>query len=115
MIAARVRFVVRKVIDRFVVRVDPDIFQHGVRPNSIENVGLMLFNQVNRLGVPSTLKSKDTFVVAAVFVVTNELALRLGRQRRFARARKSKENGSVPPALPILADACMVITPLRGK
>mmetsp|Transcript_92923 Transcript_92923/g.265268 ORF Transcript_92923/g.265268 Transcript_92923/m.265268 type:complete len:489 (-) Transcript_92923:32-1498(-) len=109
--ARRARLVVRDVVDRVrdaavlglldveivrgAVGVEVDVLEHGVALDGAVDVGLGLLRQVDGLGVATTLKVEGTIVIPAVLVVTDQVAVRVGREGGLASAREAEEEGGV--------------------
>ena len=55
-----------------------DIFQQGVAPDGIVNVGLMLLAQVDGLGVAAAFEIEYAVVIPAVFVIPDKLPFGVG-------------------------------------
>lgn len=53
------------------------ILQHGICLDGTVYVGLCIFRQVNRFGVATTLKIKNSIRVPPVLVITNQGAMRI--------------------------------------
>jgi hypothetical protein len=88
---------------RVVVEVDSAaLVDDHVLENRAEGVGrledlrLGVGRQANHLRVAAALHVEDASVAPAVLVVTDERALRIGRERRLAGAREPEEDGSAP-------------------
>lgn len=71
------------------------ILEHGVRVNRAVNIRLCLLAKIDRLGVAPALKVEDAVLVPAVLVVSDERALRVGRQRRLPGATEPEEKSRV--------------------
>mmetsp|Transcript_888 Transcript_888/g.1700 ORF Transcript_888/g.1700 Transcript_888/m.1700 type:complete len:535 (-) Transcript_888:1108-2712(-) len=56
---------------------------------------LCLFPQVDGLGVAATLEVEDPVIRPAMFVIADQGAARIGRERRLAGARKAEERRAV--------------------
>ena len=74
------------------LRIDADIFEQRVASNGLENIGFVFAAKLDHLGVTAAFKIKYTAIVPTVFIVTDELALRVGRQGGLTGTRESKEN-----------------------
>ena len=60
------------------------IFQHGICLDGTVYVGLCLFRQVNRFGIATALKIKNSLRVPPVLVITNQGAERICRKSCLA-------------------------------
>ena len=78
------------VIDRPIF-LEHDVFQHRAETERLENVRLAFRGQIDRLGVTAAFDVEDAVVAPAVFVVADELALGIGRERRLAGAAEAEE------------------------
>src|SRR5579871_2869713 len=80
--------------------------KHHVFQNRAEAIGggpdlrLGLGGQLDAFGVAAAFEIENAVLAPAVLVVTDERAVRIGRQRRFAGAGKTKEQRTVA----VLAD-----------
>ena len=83
------------VVDLTVVFAVHDVFEHRAEANRSVDVGLLLFGQVDRLCVATAFDVEHALLTPAVLVVSDEEALRVGGQRRLARARKPEEDRNV--------------------
>lgn len=72
-----------------------DIFQEGIRVDGSVNIGLGFLAQVNGLGIASSFKVEDTVLVPAVFVITNQGAVRVGRQRSLTGSTQTEEQSNI--------------------
>ena len=78
------------VVDAVVV-VEHDVLQHRAEAERLEDVRLALGREVDRLGVAAAFDVEDAVVAPAVLVVADEMALRVGGERRLARAGEAEE------------------------
>ena len=69
------------------------VLEQCVAADGVPDVGLVLLREVDDLGVAAALEVEDAVVVPAVLVVTDELTLRVGRQRGLTRTRQTEEDG----------------------
>ena len=76
-----------------------DVLQHGAEAQRLEDVRLALRRQVDRLGVAAAFDVEDAVVAPAVLVVADEVALRIGRERRLAGAGQAEEQRRAPGLL----------------
>lgn len=83
------------VVDNTSCRVEDNVLQDGTETDGTENIGLLLSRQANSLGVATTLNVEDTLVAPAVFVVTDESTLGVGRKGGLAGTRQTKEDSDV--------------------
>src|SRR6478672_5813279 len=75
------------------VFIEDDILEHSTKPQSLENIRLALRRKVNRLCVAAAFDVEDPVIAPNVLVVTNEMTLRISRERGFARAAETEEQG----------------------
>ena len=68
------------------------ILEQGITTNRIVNVGFALLAQVNYLGIATTFVVENAIIVPAVLVVSNELALGIGRERCLTRTRETEKD-----------------------
>ncbi len=74
-----------------VVVLEHHVFQHGAEAQRLENVRLALRREVDGLGVAAAFDVEDAVVAPAVLVVADQVALRVGGERRLARAAQAEE------------------------
>ena len=74
-----------------VVFIEHHVLQHRAEAQRLENVRLVLGREVDRLGVAAAFDVEDAVVAPAVLVVADEMALRIGGERRLARAAEAEE------------------------
>src|SRR5699024_11224643 len=67
----------------------------GAKLDGPENVGLVLFLQVDALGVAAALKVEDAVGAPAVLVVADQLAAGVGGQGGLAGAGQAEEHGGL--------------------
>ena len=79
-------------IDVPVFGIEDDVLQHRAEVERVEDFRLGFRGQVDRLRVATALDVEDAVVGPDVFVVADELALRIGGERRLARAGKAEEH-----------------------
>lgn len=77
------------------VLVKHDILQDRAKPDGAPNFGLLRRFEADALGIAPALDVEHAVVRPAVFVVADQRARRVGRQRRLARAGQPKEQGDV--------------------
>ena len=76
--------------------VDHDVFEHRtVLAGGGKDGGFVLFGEVDELGIAATFEVEHTVGAPAVFVVTDEGALRVGGKRGLPRAGEAEEDGRV--------------------
>ena len=76
-----------------------NVFQHRSVAQRLEDIGLGLRCQVDRLGVAAAFDVEDAGVAPAMFVVADEQPVRIGRQRGLAGAAQTEEQGRAPGLL----------------
>ena len=69
------------------------VLQQGVAADGVPDVGFVLLREIDDLRVAAALEIEYAVVVPAVLVVADELALRIGRERRLARTGQAEEDG----------------------
>ena len=74
-----------------VVLIEHDVLQHRAEAQRLEDVRLALGREVDRLGVAAAFDVEDAVVAPAVLVVADEMALRVGGERRLARAGEAEQ------------------------
>src|SRR5262245_11156923 len=74
-------------------RIEHDIFQNAAEANSVIDLRLSLRRKANGLGVAASLEVEDAVLGPAVFIVADEPAEWIGRQRGLAGAGQAKEQG----------------------
>src|SRR5215213_4059008 len=98
------RYVLKRIGDAGVLRdhvvrvvhlacaaVHDHVLQDRAEADSVPDLGFFLGGEVYRLGVATALEVEDPGVRPAVFVVTDEFTLGIGRQGRLARPREPEE------------------------
>ena len=70
--------------------VENDIFQHRAEADGAEDLRLLLFGQVDALGVAAAFKVEDAGRAPAVLVVADQAAGGVGRERGFAGAARGR-------------------------
>ena len=76
--------------------VEDDVFQDRAEATGRpENGRLIFFGEVDELGIAATFEVEHTVGAPAVFVVTDEGALRIGGKRGLPRTRETEEDGRV--------------------
>ena len=68
------------------------VLEQGITTNRIVNVGFALLAQVNYLGIATTFVVENAIIIPAVLVVSNELALGIGRERCLTCARETEKD-----------------------
>ena len=71
------------------------VFKQCVTTNGVINVGFMHRIQIDHLCIATAFVIEDTFIVPTVFVVTDQEALRVSRQRRLTRTGQTEEDRRV--------------------
>ena len=78
------------VIDAVIV-IEHHVLEHRAEAQRLEDVRLALGREVDRLGVAAAFDVEDAVVAPAVLVVADEMPLRIGGERRLARAAEAEE------------------------
>ena len=73
--------------------VDDHVLADAAKTDGTEYLGLRDGRDAYGLGVAAALEVEDAVLGPTMFVVSDEHALRVGRERRLARAGKTKEDG----------------------
>mmetsp|Transcript_2438 Transcript_2438/g.3256 ORF Transcript_2438/g.3256 Transcript_2438/m.3256 type:complete len:227 (-) Transcript_2438:744-1424(-) len=78
----------------------PAVIQHNIlhntaEPNRVEDVGLIVLGEPNRLGVAPPFDVKDPVIGPHVLVVPDELTMGIGRERSLSRPAESKKHGDI--------------------
>ena len=79
----------------FAFCVDGHVLEEGVAADGVVDVGLTVLVEVDDLGVATAFEVEDAVVVPAVFVVTDEETLGVGREGGLAGAGEAEEDGGV--------------------
>lgn len=74
-------------------RVEDDVFNEAARTDGVVNVRFLFGVQVDAFGIAAAFEVEDASRRPAVFVVADELAVRVCRQGRFPRAGQAEEDG----------------------
>lgn len=83
------------VVDNTGDGVEDDVLEDGTELDGVENIGLLLGGETNALGVAATLNVEDTSVRPAVLVITDQLALGVGRQGGLAGTGQTEEDSDI--------------------
>ncbi len=76
--------------------VEDDVLEHGAEAiRRLPDLRLGLGGETDGLGVAAALEVEDALLRPAVLVVTQQDAVRIGRQRRLAGAREAEEHSRV--------------------
>src|SRR4029077_2810623 len=75
------------------VLIEDDILEHSTKSQSLENIRLALGRKINRLCVAAAFDVEDPVIAPNVFVVANEMTLRISRECGFSRAAETEEQG----------------------
>ena len=90
-------------VDGAGILVHHDIFQHRAEPlGGGEDFRFGLGRQVDHLGIAAAFEVEDGRVRPAMFIVTDQRAAGVGRQRRFAGAAEAEEDRRIA----VRADIC---------
>lgn len=81
-------------------RVDDNILHQRAEADSAVDLRLALLCQIDALSIAAALKVEHGLIRPAVLVITDELAVGVGRKRGLAGAGETEENSGIP----ILAD-----------
>ena len=73
--------------------IEHDVLEHGAEAQRLENVRLVFRREIDRLCVAAAFDVEDAVIAPNVFVVANEMTLRIGRERGFSRAAETEEQG----------------------
>ena len=73
------------------VVLEHDVFQHRAEAQGLEDVRLVLRREVDGLGVAAAFDVEDAVVAPAMLVVADEVALRVGGERRLAGAAQAEQ------------------------
>ena len=87
------------VVLYFVVFVVGDVFQHGAEFDGAEDFRLFFCGEVDDFGVAAAFDVEDAVFSPDVFVVADEVAVRVGRECGFAGAGEAKQHGRALAAL----------------
>ena len=72
------------------------IFQKGAWFDCFVNIGLIVGSQINHFGITASFKIKNGVVCCPpVFIVSNQFAMRIRRQRCFSGSRQAKKDGRI--------------------
>ena len=95
-----------RVVNRsWIVLSKHDVLEHRAELDGAEDLWLLLFGQVDALGVASSLDVEDASVCPAVFVVSEQCSVRVCRQSRFAGSGQAEEDRDVA----LLAFVCACV------
>ena len=90
-------------VEPAVFRVESDVLEHGAEPvRGTVNLGFVLRGELDHLGVASALEIENAVVAPAMFVIADEDARLVRRERRLARAAEPEEESS----LAVCPDVC---------
>ncbi len=76
-------------------RVVDDVFQHRTEANRVVDFRFILAAQVDHFGVATPFDVEDPAFAPAVFVVPDQFAMRIGRERRLAGSGQPEEQRHV--------------------
>ena len=71
--------------------VQHDVLQNGAESERLKDVRLLLHAQIDRLRVAATFDVEDPVIRPAMLVISDQKALRIGRQRRLARPGEAEQ------------------------
>mmetsp|Transcript_18394 Transcript_18394/g.33340 ORF Transcript_18394/g.33340 Transcript_18394/m.33340 type:complete len:213 (+) Transcript_18394:376-1014(+) len=80
-----------EIVGNIVRSLHADIFQERIRFNGPIDIRFRLFGKINRLGIATAFKVKDSIIVPTVFIITNEITMRICRESRLSSTGESKE------------------------
>lgn len=83
------------VVDNTGDGVENDVLEDGTELDGVENIGLLLRGETNALSVAATLNVEDTSVGPAVLIITDQLALGVGRQGGLAGTGQTEEDSDI--------------------
>lgn len=83
------------VVDHARVLVVDNVLEHGAEADGVEDLGLLLGVEIDRLGVATALHVEHALVVPAVHVIAHEAALGVGGQGGLAGAAEAEEERDV--------------------
>ena len=89
--AARVLRDARVGVIDVAIFIEHDVLEHRAEAQRLKDVRLVFRREVDRLRVAAAFDVEDAVVAPAVFVVADEMALRIGRERGLARAAETEE------------------------
>ena len=72
------------------VLIEHHVLEHRAETERLEDLRFVLRRQIDGLGVAAAFDVEDAIVTPAMFIVTDEMAFRVGRQRRLTRTRQTK-------------------------
>ena len=64
--------------------------------DSVPDLRLFVLPQIDQFGVAAILEVGDAVIAPAVFIIAQQGAARVGRERSFAGTRKPQQQGAVP-------------------
>lgn len=83
------------VVDNTRIGVENDILEDGTVLDSTEDIRLLLGGETNALGIATTLDVEHAVITPAVLVVTNQLAVGVGRECGLASTGQTEEQGDI--------------------
>ncbi len=63
------------------------VLQDSSKLNCLEYLGFFFRRQINGLGIATSLKIKNSLAVPPMFIITNQLPFRIGRECCFSSTR----------------------------
>ena len=106
---------------RFVGKVDSTVFvyryvfQKSVAFDGVVDVGLVLFAQVDNLGIATAFEVEYAFVVPSVLVVADKQTFRVGRESCLPVPERPKKIAVFWPFMSVLAEQCIEAMPRNGS
>ncbi len=81
----------RIVIQQAQLRIHDDVFEHCAEADGVPDLRLFLLREIDALGVASALEVEHAAIAPAVFIITDQLALGIGRKRGLPGAGQAEE------------------------
>ena len=83
------------IVRHSAVGVEDHVFEYGAESDGIPDLGFAFPAELDAFGIAATLDVEHAGVRPSVFVIADEGAIRIGRERGLARTGKPKEQGDV--------------------
>ena len=71
--------------------IEHHIFEHAAEAQRVPDLRLVLFRELDALGVAAAFEVEDSVGAPSVLIVADQVRDGIGRERRLARARQSEE------------------------
>ena len=98
------------------VLIEHHVLQHRAEAQRLEDLRLVFRRKIDRLGVAAAFDVEDAVVAPAMLVVADEVAFRIGGERRLAGAATGRTAAtSAPVFLSAVAEQCIESTPRFGR